>query len=306
MFFITDENVYTLYQEYLKERFKGFNYYIIKVEEGEKSKSFKTYEKVINILLKKEMKKTDLIVAFGGGVVGDLAGFVAGSIFRGVKFVNIPTTLLAMTDSSIGGKAAIDTIYGKNLVGVYKQPLFVIIDTNYLKTLPIIEYNNGMAEVIKAGLIRSKELIDYLLKDDVEDLKMILLALKVKKEIVIEDPFEENIRMLLNFGHTFGHSIEQYHNYELKHGFAVAKGMDLAITYGIKMKRTSKDVKETLKILYEKYNLKHFKGKSNKYLKNIKYDKKNKNEDLYFVIIENIAEAKIIKIKEEYLNDLSS
>lgn len=306
LFFIVDQNVFNLYENYLKERFENFNYHFIVVDAGEKSKSFSTYEKVINILLGKEMKKTDLIVAFGGGVVGDLAGFIAGSIYRGVRFVNIPTTLLSMTDSSIGGKTGIDSKYGKNLIGVYKQPLFVIIDIYYLRTLKKEEYNNGMAEVIKAGLIKSKELIDYLLKEKTDDFQMILMALKVKKEIVEIDPYEKNIRMLLNFGHTFGHAIEQYHNYEINHGYCVAQGMNLAIRYGIKIKETSKDVLPLLEKLYLKYNLKTFKGNSDLYLKNIKYDKKHKNEHLYFVLLKKVGEAKIIKIKEEDLNDLSS
>lgn len=305
MFFIVDENVFNLYEDYLKERFKNFTYHLIVVEAGEKSKSFITYKRIINELFQKEMKKTDLIIAFGGGVIGDLAGFIAGTIFRGVKFVNIPTTLLAMSDSSIGGKVGIDSKYGKNLIGVYKQPLFVIIDTFYLKTLQKQEYNNGMAEIIKAGLIKSKELIDYLLEKEIDDLKMILMALKVKKEIVEIDPYEENIRMLLNFGHTFGHAIEQYHNYEINHGYCVALGMDLAIRYGIQVKRTDKDILIVLKELYQKYNLKMFDGDSNVYLNNIKYDKKHKNKHLHFVILTKVGEAKIIKIKGEDLDGLS-
>lgn len=252
------------------------------------------------------MKKSDVIVAFGGGVVGDLAGFIAGTIFRGVRFVNIPTTLLAMSDSSIGGKTGIDSKYGKNLIGMYKQPNFVLIDVFYLKTLNETEYNNGMAEIIKAGLIKSKKLIDYLLNEDIDNLKMITMAINIKREIVLKDPYEKNIRMLLNFGHTFAHAIEQYHNYEIKHGFCVAKGMDLAVRYGIKTNQTNENVKVVLKKLYSKYNLKMFNTDSNKYLKNLKYDKKNKDENLNFIILKDIGEAKIIKIKEEDLNDLSS
>lgn len=252
------------------------------------------------------MKKSDLIVAFGGGVVGDLAGFIAGTIFRGVRFINIPTTLLAMSDSSVGGKTGIDSKYGKNLIGMYKQPSFVLIDLFYLKTLNEIEYNNGMAEIIKAGLIKSKKLIDYLLNEQIDNLEMIMMAINIKREIVLKDPYEKNIRMLLNFGHTFAHAIEQYHNYEIKHGFCVAQGMDLAIRYGIKIKETNENVKTVLEKLYSKYNLPMFNGSSNKYLKNLKYDKKNKDENLNFIILKDIGEAKIIKIKEEDLNDLSS
>lgn len=304
LFIITDSNLDVLYKDYLQEQFNDFNYQIIVVEAGEKSKSFQVYQEVIINLLKNEMTKKDLIIAFGGGVIGDLAGFIAGTIFRGVKFINVPTTLLAMSDSSIGGKTGIDTEYGKNLVGVFKQPEFVIIDTFYLKTLNNDEYSNGMAEIIKAGLIADKELIDYLLTDTVIDTEVIFKALQVKKKIVEKDPYEENIRMLLNFGHTFGHAIEQYHDYKLRHGYCVALGMDLAIRFGIKINRTNKKIPSVLKALYKKYNLVEFKGDSNVYLKNIKYDKKNYNEHLNFVILKEIGQAEIIKIKEENLNDL--
>lgn len=306
LFIITDKNIYEIYENYLKERFKEFKFHLIVIEPGEQSKTFTVYEKTINELMKKEMKKTDLIIAFGGGVVGDLAGFIAGTIFRGVRFVNIPTTLLSMCDSSIGGKTGIDLTYGKNLLGVYKQPEFVLIDTRYLETLKREEYESAMAEVIKVGLIRSKELIDYLLEEKIDNLKMIQMAVKIKKEIVEEDPYEENKRMLLNFGHTFGHAIESYHNYEIKHGYSVAKGMDLAIKYGIKINKTNKEVEVVLNKLYKKFKLEKFTGDSNKYLSKIKYDKKNKDDDLNFVVIAELGRAKIIKIKEEDLNDLSS
>ncbi len=306
MFIITDDNVFKLYEKYLNESFKSFNYKFIVVNEGEGSKSFETYNNVIDTLLEKEMKKDDLLIAFGGGVVGDLTGFIAGTIFRGVNFVNIPTSLLSMADSSIGGKTAIDTKYGKNLVGVFKQPLFVIIDTNYLRTLNNIEYTNGMAEIIKAGLILDKKLIDYLLSDNIDEQKMIIKALKVKKYVVEKDPFEENYRMVLNFGHTFGHAIEQYHNYEIKHGFCVGLGMDLAIRLGIKLEITDEKVLKVMKALYERHGLKEFQGDSNKYIDNIKYDKKNINNKIHFIIIKDIAEVKIITVNKEDLYDLSN
>lgn len=306
LFIITDDNLNALYKEHLEKIFSRYNYQVVVVKAGEKSKSLEVYEEVVLKLLENKMTKKDLLVAFGGGVVGDLVGFIAGTIFRGVKFVNIPTSLLAMSDSSIGGKTGLDTHYGKNLIGLYKQPEFVIVDTFYLKTLNSIEYSNGMAEIIKAGLIADKDFIDYLLTDEVLNTEMILGALKVKKRIVEEDPYEENIRMLLNFGHTFGHAIEQYHNYELKHGHCVAFGMDLAIRYGIKNNLTNEKVIDALKVLYNKYNLKEFQGDSNVYLNNIKHDKKNYQDHLKFIILKNIGDAKIIEINEEDLNDLSS
>lgn len=306
LYIITDDNVYSIYKDYLTLSFKNFNYEIIQVKEGEQSKSFENYTFITNLLLEKGMKKDDLLIAFGGGVVGDLTGFIAGTIFRGVKFVNIPTSLLSMADSSIGGKTGIDTTHGKNLVGVYKQPLFVIIDINYLKTLNSVEYANGMAEIIKAGLILDEKLINYLLTDDVDEIKMIVKALKVKKYVVEKDPYEESFRMVLNFGHTFGHAIEQYHNYDLKHGYCVGLGMDLAIKLGMKLNKTNIKDLDIIKRLYDKYNLQQFKGDSNKYIENIKYDKKNLQKGIHFIIIKDIAKVEIITINEEDLYDLSN
>lgn len=304
LFIITDSNVYKIYENFLKESFKNFSFKIITVKEGEQSKSFEVYNEVINKLLEAEMKKDDLIVSFGGGVVGDLAGFIAGTIFRGVKFVNIPTTLLSMSDSSIGGKTGIDTSHGKNLVGMYKQPLFVVVDISYLRTLKKEDYSSGMAEIIKAGLIADKGLIELLLSDFVAEEEIILKALNVKKEIVEKDPYENSLRMLLNFGHTFGHAIEQHYNYELKHGFCVGLGMDLAIRFGIEKGLTNKEVLKTLEILYDKYNLKMFEGNANKFVKYFKYDKKHRKNDLYFIILKDIGKAERIKVSKEALYDL--
>lgn len=266
----------------------------------------KVYDDTLNELSNRGIDKLDLIIAFGGGVIGDLAGFIAGTIFRGIRFVNIPTTLLAMSDSSIGGKTGINTDFGKNLVGVYKQPLFVVIDTFFLKTLDHAEYSNGIAEIIKAALIGSLDLTNDLLEGKKAIEEIIYQALMIKRAIVLADPYEENIRMFLNFGHTFGHAIEKHHQYKIKHGYCVAEGMDLAIRFGIKKGLTNKTILATLTELYKKYNLKMFKGNSNLYLEDIKYDKKNLNKKLHFVVISEIGSAEIIQIEEGDLNDLSS
>ncbi len=306
LYLITDENIYSLYSDYLTEQFQDFNCQIVVVKPGEQSKSFSVYQNIIEQLLKEKIRKNDLIVAFGGGVVGDLAGFIAATILRGVRLINIPTTLLAMADSSIGGKTGIDSIYGKNLIGSFKQPEVVIVDISLLQTLEEKEYNNGMSEIIKAGLIYDSTLVAELLKAEPNELQFITQAIEVKKQIVTKDPFEKGLRQILNFGHSFGHAIEQYNNYSLKHGYCVALGMDLAIKYGIKHNLTKKNVQEVFYKLLEKYQLPTFVGDSNLYLEQIKHDKKHIQESLNFIVVTEIGKASIIPLKKEDLYDLSN
>ncbi len=306
LFIITDSNLERLYLEYLRKQLATFRYDIITVNAGEESKSIEVYKIILNRLFKLNIQKKDVIIAFGGGVVGDLAGFIAATVYRGVSFVNIPTSLLAMADSSIGGKTGIDAVFGKNLIGAYKQPELVLIDLEFLKTLEKDEYKNGLAEIIKAGFIYDKRIIRMLLRKKHNEDKLLLRAIKVKKAIVIKDPYENYLRMVLNFGHTFGHAIEQFHNYEYKHGLCVAMGMHLALIYGIKSKQSKPKTLKILTRLYEKYELPLFKSSSDIYLENIKYDKKSINDEVYFIVAPKIGKAKIVKILKESLYDLSN
>lgn len=306
LFIITDKNLYHYYKSYLNNHLNDFNFIFVVVEPSEHSKSFESYESVINTLLQHHISRNDLIVAFGGGVVGDLAGFVSATILRGVDLIQIPTSLLAMVDSSIGGKTGIDTTYGKNLVGAFKQPILVVTDTHFLKTLPKVEFINGLAEVLKAGLIRDKALLELLKQDHYDVVEMIYKAIMVKKEIVELDPFESHERMFLNFGHTFGHSIEQAHHYEIKHGFCVAMGMDLALQLGIHLKETNPNLLTEYYQLSDKIGLPRFEGNKTNYIEQIKYDKKHKNGKIYFVLLKEVGQPIICPISEESLYDLSN
>ena len=306
LFIITDKNLLHYYQNYINNHLKDFNFLFVVVDPSEHSKSFTSYESVINTLLQNHISRNDLIVAFGGGVVGDLAGFVSATVLRGVDFIQIPTSLLAMVDSSIGGKTGIDTAYGKNLVGVFKQPILVITDTYFLKTLPKVEYINGLAEVLKAGLIWDHTLLELLKQDQYDVIEMIYKAIIVKKEIVELDPFESYERMFLNFGHTFGHSIEQAHQYNIKHGFCVAMGMDLALQLGIKLKETNPNLLTEYYQLSDKLGLPRFKGNKTDYIEQIKFDKKHKNGKIYFVLLKEVGQPLIRPISEESLYDLSN
>ena len=204
---------------------------------GEKAKSIQNFQKILNFLADNNFDRTDLIIAIGGGVVGDISGYVASSYLRGIQFIQIPTTLLAQVDSSVGGKTAINISAGKNLVGAFYNPKGVIIDTSVLRTLPNREFKAGLAEVIKYALIKNKSLFSLLEKHAKEILLMdhkiieeiIFASIQTKAQIVTKDEKENGIRAILNFGHTFGHAIEAHGKYKkILHGEAVAKGMKIA------------------------------------------------------------------------------
>lgn len=299
LFIITDDNVLKEYDTYLKQQLHGFDYHIITIKPGEASKNIHTYHEVITDLITLGMSKKDIIVAFGGGVVGDLSGFIAASIFRGVKFIQIPTSLLAMVDSSIGGKTGIDTPLGKNLIGAFKNPEMVLVDPTFLKTLPETEYQNGFAEVIKAALIGDLPLFEDLDKLDVKDI--IFHAIIVKKNIIQKDPFESKLRMVLNFGHTFGHAIEHESGYQIKHGFAVMMGMEIALRLGIKLGITNPNIMPLFESLLQKRNYPQAPNSLGVFVDQIKYDKKREREVVSFVFLKEIGHP---MIKEIALEDL--
>ena len=209
----------------------GYQVHIVDIEPGDESKSLKTCESIYYRLLDLGIRRNGVVVAVGGGVIGDLAGFVAATYERGIRFIQAPTTLLAH-DSSIGGKVGINLARGKNLVGAFYPPQFVIYNVSVLKTLPLREWQNGMAEVIKHGLINNRELANRLYEHpllqysrDEEAVTLLADAMKVKVDIVEEDELESGIRMALNIGHTIGHAVEQLSNYTIHHGEAVAIGI---------------------------------------------------------------------------------
>ena len=211
--------------------------FVIILDQGEKAKSLSNYQSIINFLIDNKFDRSDGIIAVGGGVIGDISGFASSTYLRGISYIQIPTTLLAQVDSSVGGKTAINIPAGKNLIGAFYNPKGVIIDTNVLHTLSSRELNAGLAEVIKYGLIQNKYLLSLLEKNVVAILnrnhkiieEVIFESIKTKAKIVTKDEKETGIRALLNFGHTFGHAIEAHGKYKkILHGEAVAKGMLIA------------------------------------------------------------------------------
>lgn len=249
---VTDETVAELHLRGVQKSLdaEGIEHMVVVIPPGESSKSFASLEQTIDPILAARLERGDAIVALGGGVVGDLAGFAAGIIRRGMRFVQIPTTLLAQVDSSVGGKTGINTQRGKNLVGVFYQPEFVLADSGVLDTLSSRDFNAGYAEVIKYGLIGDAEFYGWLEKNWSavaagwsEREEAIATSCQAKATTVAQDERDEGSRALLNFGHTFGHALEAAAGFSdrLLHGEAVSIGMMLALEFSARMNLCSPD-----------------------------------------------------------------
>lgn len=222
---VTDSGVPSVYAETVASQFE--NSYIFTFPEGEKSKNFDTYKLICEALVEHSFTRSDAVIAVGGGVTGDMAGFAASTYMRGIDFYNIPTTVLSQVDSSIGGKTAIDFNGVKNIIGAFYQPEGVIIDPNVLTTLSERQLKNGLAESIKMGMCFNRELFDIFKSDDYMKHidRIIELSLRIKKRVVEEDEKESGLRKSLNFGHTIGHGIESAADLILLHGECVALGI---------------------------------------------------------------------------------
>lgn len=267
LFIVISKKVNDLYGKELN--FANSIKYILK--DGEKEKNFKNYQKIINFALKNQIERKDTIVAIGGGVVGDIAGFVAATYLRGIDFIQIPTTLLACVDSSIGGKVAINTDYGKNLVGAFYQPKAVFCNLNFLKTLDERQFKTGLAEVLKYAFIEKSCLapseynfFDFLshnstliLQREFQILASIIeISIKLKVAVVSRDEKELGLRKILNFGHTYGHAVERITNYsKYTHGEAVAIGIGFAINLAFEKGLITGEFRKEAMDLVDKYSI---------------------------------------------------
>ncbi len=215
---------------------------------GEESKNAETLFRLIEFMAQSNLTRSDFAVALGGGVTGDMTGLAASLFLRGINFVQVPTSLLAAVDSSVGGKTAVNLPSGKNLMGAFSQPSLVLCDTDTLSTLPENEFANGMAEVIKYGVIFDKELFDKVSGGDVKsDMENIIArCVELKRDVVMKDEFDNGERQLLNFGHTMAHSIEKCSNFEIEHGSAVAIGMVIAAKASSKLGWSKEDCTQAI------------------------------------------------------------
>ena len=287
---ITDDGIPSSYVNTVKKQCLEPFVYVIK--QGESSKNFENYQNILTFMIDKNFTRSDAIIAIGGGVVGDLSGFVSSTYMRGIDFYNIPTTLLSQVDSSIGGKTAIDLNGIKNIVGSFYQPSCVIIDPNTLKTLNPRQLHAGLVESIKMAVTFNIDLFNIIKKsenifDDIE--KIIYESLLIKKYVVENDEKESGLRRVLNFGHTIGHAIESYYNMNLLHGECVGLGMLF-----MSNETTKKQILEVLK----KYNLPTTcKVDKEAFISLIAHDKKASGSKISIIYVEEIG-----SYKEEIIN----
>ncbi len=304
--FLVDKKVLKIFKKF--RSYKKFNY--ISLNCSEQIKSFKVYENITQKILKMGIDRNSQIIAIGGGTLGDLSGFIASTIMRGIDLILIPTTLLSQVDSSIGGKNGINTHYGKNLVGTFYQPKLVIIDPSVLKSLPLREIRSGYSEIIKHSIINDGKFFNWLEKNSklIFDLKPKILieaiykSINIKKKFILNDEKEKlqnkYSRSILNFGHTFGHALETYYNYnkKLTHGEAISIGMSIAAKISTKLNYLSFKNYEKIINHFNKNKLPTF--DKNMYNKSIfliiKKDKKNFNGLINFVLINKIGNAFLI------------
>ncbi len=299
LFVVTDENVDSIYRDKLYSALNGYNFEYLVLPAGEKTKCMTMLEKIYSSFADAKITRADTVIAFGGGVIGDITGFAAATYLRGIDFIGIPTTLLSQVDSSIGGKVAIDLPQGKNLVGSFYPPKKVIIDTDFLNTLPERVFNDGMAEVIKYACIRDAKLFDVLCGDITERMEQIIyMCLDIKRQVVEADEFDKGERMILNFGHTFGHAVEKMYNYETyTHGEAVAIGMLKITSATEKMGYTVSGTTDKLKKLLEKYNLifDDFTFNADDAMSIMALDKKSDSDYINYIFIKSIGTCEIVK-----------
>tara|TARA_R110002124_G_scaffold195516_4_gene362552 strand:+ start:5782 stop:6882 length:1101 start_codon:yes stop_codon:yes gene_type:complete len=308
---ITDNIVFDYYENIINK----LHAYVIVIPAGENSKSREMKAYIEDQMFELQCGRDTLILAFGGGVVTDLAGFVAATYCRGIPTIYIPTTLLAQIDASIGGKTGINTPYGKNLIGAFKQPEAVFIDPKFLNTLSDLEYYSAFAEIIKHSLICDKDYFNFILnnidkaknKDSKFLLETIQKSYEIKLNIVNQDEKERGLREILNFGHTIGHAIEVASNYTINHGQAVALGI-LAESYiSCELKILSLENFQEIQKIINLYNINNIllninhKLDKKDILSNLKLDKKSRANQVRFVLIQDIGKV-YISSKNQYAN----
>ncbi len=304
---IFDKKVPNQFKKKISRILKKYQLLSHNFDPSEKTKSLRTVDILLNKLLSKNFNRSDLVIAIGGGITGDLTGFVASIYKRGLNFISIPTTLLSQVDAAVGGKTGVNTSYGKNLIGSFYQPKLVISDTSFLKSLKKKEMICGYAEILKHAIIKDKNFFKWLKLNTkfifLFDKKKLIYAIqkscKIKLSFVNKDVDEKNIRMILNFGHTFAHAIEVKNNYSknITHGEAVLAGMILATKLSLVKGICNKKVLNDLTDIYLKNDLNYTLNKYNnikeinKLIPYLKNDKKNNDERINFILLKKIGKT---------------
>ena len=297
---ITDDTVDSLYFNAVESLLTNKTVYKFVLPHGEENKNAENYIKLVNDLAKAGLSRKSTIIGLGGGVVGDMSAFVASTYMRGVSYIAIPTTLLSMVDSSVGGKTGIDLDAGKNLLGTFFQPDAVYVNTDCLKTLPKREITSGLGEIMKYAFIDGRIAPSDLVNVCYEDL--IVKSLQIKRDIVERDERESGERMLLNFGHTIGHALEKLYDYKLSHGECVLKGMAYALEISTKLGTLSEEDKNLGLKFIESSGVSFDKDFTAKQILSVvKFDKKADGDTVNFVLTSGFGKGVIKKIKIDSL-----
>lgn len=295
---VTDENIPSSYYQDILDNIEES--YVFVLKPGEQSKSFENFLKIQSRLVELSFGRKDIIVSCGGGVVSDLTGFVASTYKRGIKWVSIPTSALSMIDASVGGKTAVDFDSLKNVIGTFYSPSLLLLDMDTLKSLPKRELTNGLFEALKMGFIMDRSILD-LMEDPFNNLEEIIIkSIIAKDEVVAIDPKEENLRRILNFGHTIGHALESYYSLseKLKHGEAVGYGMKFVLDSSLKEKLDYYSKKLDLPII--SFN----KSEIESLMKYIKNDKKANGNKVSFVFVNAMYQTEIKTLNDEEIKSL--
>ena len=296
---VTNPTVSGFHLEYLKTKLTAKELSIVTIPDGEKYKHMETIESILEHCFEKRLDRKSLLVAFGGGVIGDMTGFAASIYQRGIDFVQIPTTLLSQVDASVGGKTGINNKFGKNLVGAFHQPIAVYIDPSMLTTLPKREFGAGVAEIVKMAVTFNKEFFEWLEQNDItkeDNLIAIQKSVETKANVVSQDEKEHGIRAALNYGHTFGHVIENETNYNTYlHGEAVGIGMMMANEVSVKLGLMSSDDALRVKNLLQKYDIPtSYKIKDvEDFYEHFFLDKKSLDNKIKFILARGIGDCVI-------------
>ena len=307
---VIDKKIPKFYKSKIKNFLKNYKLIVLEFTSNEKLKSFSKINLLAEKCLANNINRSDVVIAFGGGIIGDFSAFAASIIKRGINFINIPTTLLAQVDSSIGGKTGVNSKFGKNLIGSFYQPKLVLSDVSLLQSLPKREIICGYAEILKHSIIKDKKFFNWLkintykiiVKRDLNVLKYsIFTSCKIKLHFVNKDVNEKNFRMILNFGHTFAHAIEAKNKYSKKinHGEAVLTGMIIATKLSLYKKtiteKTYSEIIDIYKMNKISYSLSQFNKKKylNKIVNFMKVDKKNNDKKINFILLKEIGKTTI-------------
>ncbi len=312
---VTERNVASYYlnefQELLEPHCSKLKIFIF--QEGEENKNLQTVQQLYRFLIQHEFDRKDMLIALGGGVTGDLTGFAAATYLRGIDFIQVPTSLLAQVDSSIGGKTGVDFMSYKNMVGAFYMPKLVYININTLKTLSERQFHSGLGEVIKHGLIQDAEYYRWI-RDNREKIAarepdalavMVEGSCRIKRAVVEEDPKEQGIRAYLNFGHTFGHSIEKLMDFKLAHGECVAIGAVLASKMSLERGYISKEAYEEIKEIFDYFDFPDVPAELDccDIIAETRHDKKMEHGSIKFVLLKEIGKAEVFRdVTEEEMS----